>query len=253
MKDYKLTVTENTLAAKNIYRMSLYSNETLPSVIGGQFLHIEVPGKLLRRPFGILSADEHYISIMYAVVGEGTKNLSEVKVGDELNALLPLGNGFVLSAEMKKIALLGGGIGAVPLLPVPATYPDKEFYSYLGFSCSDYKILEDEFAKVSKKLVLCSDDGSCGIQGYPLQRLKEDISKYNYDAVLACGPMAMVRALKRENLPVKVYVSLEERMGCGIGACLVCTCKIKRKEKKYNLRVCADGPVFLLDEVDLDE
>lgn len=228
--------------------MELESEEPLPKFSGGQFLHIEVPDKLLRRPLGIVKMFDNLLTVIYAVVGEGTQNLSNVKSGHMLKAILPLGNGFAIPGNAKRIAILGGGLGAAPLLPVISAYKEKDFYSYLGFACKDNIILEEDFKAVSKRTVIATDDGSYGFKGYALNAFQKDLQENNFDMVLACGPTSMLKAIKNAKLSMPVFVSLEERMGCGVGACLVCACKINRNGIK-NLRVCADGPVFDLNEV----
>ena len=251
MKDYILTITSNKQIARNVFKTEFSCQEQLPKFIGGQFLHLQVPGKILRRPLGILEMTAHYCSIVYAVVGEGTLILSQMKEGDSLKAIMPLGNGFILPKTYKKVALLGGGLGVVPLLPVITSYPEIEFYSYMGFKSRDDVILYDEFTKLSKKTCFTTEDGSFGACGFSIDALKEDLEKNNFDAVLVCGSLLMLKAVKKANFKVPVYVSMEERMGCGVGACLVCTCQVKKGNNIENLRVCIDGPVFKLDEVAL--
>ncbi|HEY8423146.1 MAG TPA: dihydroorotate dehydrogenase electron transfer subunit [Clostridia bacterium] len=251
MKDYTLVIASNKQIANKVFRTQFISDEPLPKFRGGQFLHLQVPGKVLRRPFGILEMTSNTVSIVYAVVGEGTQILSQMKEGEALKAMLPLGNGFILPKTYKKVALLGGGLGAVPLLPVINTYPDIEFYSYMGFRTKDDVILYDEFNKLSKKTCFATEDGSFGCRGYSLDALKEDLKTNNFDAVLVCGSKPMLQAVKNANLDIPVYVSMEERMGCGVGACLVCVCEVKKGENVENLRVCLEGPVFMLDEVTL--
>lgn len=249
MKDYNLTLTENRQVADKIFKAEFTCDQKLPGFRGGQFLHLQVPGKVLRRPFGILEMTENYLSIVYAVVGEGTQIMSEMKKGEILKAMLPLGNGFMLPKTYKKVALLGGGLGAVPLLPVITTYPDIEFYSYMGFRSQKDVILYEEYSKLSQKTVFATEDGSFGYKGYSLDALKEDLKSNDFDAILVCGSKPMLQAVQEAGFKIPVYVSMEERMGCGVGACLVCACQVKKGENVENLRVCLDGPVFMLDEV----
>jgi dihydroorotate dehydrogenase electron transfer subunit len=251
MKDYNLTIISNNQIARDVFKTEFSCQEQLPSFIGGQFLHLQVPCKILRRPLGILEMTANYCSIVYAVVGEGTRILSKMKKGDCLKAMLPLGNGFVLPKTYKKVALLGGGLGVVPLLPVINTYPEIEFYSYMGFKSRDDVILYDEFNKLSKKACFTTEDGSFGSCGFSIDALKDDLETNNFDAVLVCGSIPMLKEVKKANFKIPVYVSMEERMGCGVGACLVCTCQVKKGDNIENLRVCIDGPVFKLDEVAL--
>ncbi|HEY8390851.1 MAG TPA: dihydroorotate dehydrogenase electron transfer subunit [Clostridia bacterium] len=249
MKDYQLVINSNKEIAHKVFRAKLECQEKLPQFIGGQFLHLQLPNRILRRPLGILKINENCVEIVYAVVGEGTLELSQLKNGTPLKAMLPLGNGFILPNGYKKVALLGGGLGSVPLLPVIKTYKDIEFYAYMGFRSKDNVILYDDFKSSAYRTVYATEDGSFGEKGYALSALQNDMKDIRFDAVLVCGPTPMVKAVKNADLNVPVFVSLEERMGCGVGACLVCTCKIKKGEQIENLRVCADGPVFKLDEV----
>lgn len=251
MKDYRATVKSNTVIAENVYMITL----TLPEaaqIRGGQFADISVGGEyLLRRPLGICIAEGRDISLCYQVKGGGTKKLTEVKPGDKLDVLLPLGNGFDVSAY-KSVAVIGGGVGIFPLLSViRENYKQKDFYSYIGFRSKSCACLLNEFEK-SKTLTVTTDDGSAGVKGNAVEAFLADFGNTKHDAIIACGPPVMLSVLKKKlaenNINIPCYVSLEERMGCGIGACLVCVCK---KTDGENARVCKDGPVFNIEEVEL--
>ena len=187
----------------------------------------------------------------YAIVGEGTKILSQYKTGDKIKVLLPLGNGFTPDKSYKKIILLGGGMGSAVLPAIPTCNPQLEYYTYLGFANKDKVVLEKELSKVSKEIKVATDDGSYGEKGFVTDILAGDMQRLKPDAVFCCGPEVMYKALKKalQGFDVPIIVSLEARMGCGIGACLVCNCKVKRKGVEEYARVCVDGPVFKLDEV----
>lgn len=249
MKDIRFRVSHNAPLNEKVWIMTLSASETLPVIQGGQFLHLTVPGKLLRRPFGIFDYGQDYVKLVYAVVGEGTKILTTVAVGTELDCLLPLGNGFVLGENHRKIALLGGGLGVVPLYSVTKSYPDRIIDAYLGFGCGDNVILREEFESACRKTIIATDDGSCGYKGYAADAMLEGADFSGYDIVLACGPRAMLKNIATKIKDMPVLVSMEERMGCGIGACLVCTCGVRSGDGRKNLRVCADGPVFPIEEV----
>ena len=166
--------------------------------------------------------------------------------------MLPLGNGFMPDKNVKKVVLLGGGMGSAVLPAIPTTYPALEYYTYLGFANKDKVVLEEEMAKVSKQLTVATDDGSYGKKGFVTNILAEDMAKLKPDVVFCCGPEVMYKALKKalEPFDVPIIVSLEARMGCGIGACLVCNCKVKRAgEEETYVRVCVEGPVMKLSEV----
>lgn len=247
MREITATVLENVRIAEEVYSLTFACEEQL-SVRAGQFAMLGVNGFPLRRPIAVCKAERERITVCYRLKGEGTRRLSEYKAGDKLSVLLPLGNGFALGAEMKKIAVVGGGVGIFPLIAAIREFAsNKEIYAYMGFRNKAAVCMEYEMRR-SKLLTVATDDGSVGYHGTSVQAFMEDIDKVRPDAVLACGPTPMLRALKNavagRNIPV--FVSLEERMGCGAGACLVCTCE---KSDGGRARVCKDGPVFEINEV----
>lgn len=249
MQDKIIEVTENRLIAKDCYQMRVkmeYSGE----IRGGQFIHIKLPNAYLRRPFCIADFKEGEMTLYYQIVGEGTKQLSQVAVGEQLKALFPLGNGFFLD-DYKKIAIVAGGIGTAVFPAVISAYPDKEYYTFFGFSDKERVILENEMRERSEEFYLSTDNGSAGEKGFVTDRLAKEIERIRPDVVIACGPKVMFRSLKKtmDGRGIPTLVSMEERMGCGIGACLVCTCKVKKEDGEHQYRVCKDGPVFDLNEV----
>lgn len=255
MTDSVFEVVENQLIANDIFEMTL-KTDRLPSISAGQFANVKIPNRtdlILRRPFCIYSADNknNSIKIGYALRGEGTKALSQLEKGQKLNVLLPLGNGFPQIDADKKILLVGGGIGVLPLLSVAETYKNKIF-SCIGFKDKSLVIKEDEFQKFSAQCITATDDGSHGKKGYVADVLAQYIEGINPDVIFACGPEIMLKSLKPFTKQYQTFVSLEQRMGCGIGACLVCSCKTKKDDGEHYLRVCADGPVFKFDEVFYD-
>lgn len=195
---------------------------------------------LLSRPISIYDIGENYIGFLYKVIGQGTTLLSKMKPGEDITLHGPYGNGF---PEVKgKIALLGGGLGTAPLLQTAKELKNIEGVQkidmYLGFS--EKAILEDDFKKYSDNVVI-------NIGGY----ITDDINVNDYDYILTCGPEIMMKKLVDmcKGTDTKVYVSIEERMACGVGACLVCTCRTKNGNKK----TCKDGPVFLGEDVYYDQ
>ncbi len=213
----------------------------------GQFAHIAVPGKTLRRPISICDATDTTLRIVFQVKGEGTEILSKTKVGDEIDILAPLGHGFTIPKD-KKIAFVGGGIGVPPMLY--SAKQSSNSVAVLGFRNKDAVILEDDFKKVCEKVYVTTDDGSYGIHGFTTDIVKNIIN--DVDLVCACGPTPMLKVLaqicKENNKPCQV--SLEERMGCGIGACLVCACKTLDKDGNVeHSHVCKKGPVYNAEEV----
>jgi dihydroorotate dehydrogenase electron transfer subunit len=220
---------------------------------GGQFLNVSTGSDkhLLKRPFGIMKVEGDDVTVCYQLKGEGTHNLSEVKCGESLSVLLPLGNGFNIPEEAKNIVVLGGGVGIFPLISVIRQHKDKNFYSYIGFRNKAACCLLDELEK-SAKLTVVTDDGSYGAKDNAVSAYFKDIQNVKADLIIACGPPIMLKVLKAQlkekGVKTPCLVSLEERMGCGIGACLVCVCG---KADGHNARVCKDGPVFNIDEVNL--
>lgn len=233
--------------ADGIFDFTLECPELASKAKAGQFAHIAVTGKTLRRPISICDADENTLRIVFQVKGEGTKILSETKVGDELDVLAPLGHGFEIP-EGKKIAFVGGGIGVPPML-YSAKQADSAI-AILGFRNKNAVILENDFESVCEKVYVATDDGSYGINGFTTTVLEAIIN--DVDLVCACGPMPMLKGIakicKDNNKPCQV--SLEERMGCGIGACLVCACKTLDKDGNVeHSHVCKKGPVYNAEEV----
>lgn len=252
MKELTATVKENIKIAENIYSLTL----TLPEEVeikGGQFLNLSTgnPANLLKRPFGVVGCEGKDVTVCYQLKGEGTHTLSKAEVGAKLNVLLPLGNGFTIPESAKNVVVIGGGVGVFPLISVIRQHKDKNFYSYIGFRNADAVCLLNELEK-SQKLTVVTDDGSYGAKGNAVAAYLADKGNVKADIIIACGPPIMLKVLKsklkEEGITTPCLVSLEERMGCGIGACLVCVCK---KSDGNNARVCKDGPVFNIDEVEL--
>lgn len=249
MKDYIATIVKNEKIAENIHAVTFDLGE-LVKVRCGQFGNISIGGThLLRRPIAICKVDENQVTFCYQLKGEGTKILATMGAGTRLNVLMPLGNGFFVEENEKKVALVGGGVGTFPLISVLRQYGmEKEISAYIGYRNKNAVCGVEEFEK-AHKFAAVTDDGSYGERMNAVQAFERDLQNGNRpDVVLACGPTPMLRALKtvveRENL--LCYVSLEERMGCGIGACVVCVCD-KTDGKKA--RVCKDGPVFNVKEI----
>lgn len=244
MKDYIATIVKNEKIADNIHAVTFLLDEDV-RVRCGQFGNISVGGAhLLRRPIAVCKVEGREVTFCYQIKGEGTQKLKTMGAGTRLNVLMPLGNGFFVEETEKKVALVGGGVGVFPLISVLREYQGKkEISAYIGYRNKGAVCGVEEFEKANK-FVAVTDDGSYGEKMNAVQAFAADLEKGNRpDVVLACGPTPMLRALKalveKENL--ECYVSLEERMGCGIGACLVCVCDLTNGKKA---RVCKDGPVF---------
>ena len=253
MKDLIATVKSNTKIAENIYMLTLTLPEDAGEIHGGQFVNLSTGNgaNLLRRPLGVCKIDGNYISVCYQVKGGGTQYLTTVEAGRPLQILLPLGNGFDLKGA-KNVVVIGGGVGVFPLIAtIREHYKDINFYSYIGFRNRAAVCLVDELNK-SKKLTVVTDDGSYGGKGNAVSAYLEDAENIKADMIISCGPPIMLKILKQKlgeaGIKTPCFVSLEERMGCGLGACLVCVCK---KTSGDNARVCHDGPVFNINEVEL--
>lgn len=232
--------------AKGIFDWKVKNAQLAKTARPGQFAHVLVPGKPLRRPISICDVQKDTLRLVFEVKGEGTEIMSAMQTGTYVDILAPLGTGFQVDKN-KRYCFIGGGIGVPPML-----YAAKQSENPMvitGFRNKDMVILQEDFASLGAKLFLTTDDGSCGTHGLVTDVLKEKIQEI--DEVCACGPWPMLRAIagicKQEGKPCQV--SLEERMGCGVGACLVCACKVRRNGTEEYLHVCKDGPVFLAEEV----
>lgn len=231
------TIFDITVSTKNM------AKKALP----GQFVHIKCGEEnFLRRPISICDTEDDFLRFVFEVKGKGTLYLSKCQVGDELDILGPLGNGFDLSKSEDGISVfVGGGIGVFPLFKCEKLNPEKSV-TILGFRNKDAVVMEDEFKSYCKDFYLTTDDGSYGKKGFVTDALKEVIEKEKVGCIYACGPMPMLKnvaKMAKEN-NIKCEISLEERMGCGIGSCLVCACRIKSGDGEKYLHVCKDGPVF---------
>ena len=262
-----LIIRENTEISQGIFSMWLEASEITSQSRPGQFvsMYTKDTSKLLPRPISICdyNKEEGLLRVVYRVSGEGTKQFSGYKVGETIDVLGPLGNGYDIQAlaaygknETGCLMVVGGGIGVPPMLGLAkaykAEYPDAKVIAVLGYRNSD-TFLDDELKAVAD-VYYASDDGSIGIKGNVIDAIKADELKA--DVVCACGPTPMLRGLKAycEGSDTPLYVSLEEKMACGIGACLACVCKSKEVDHHshvHNKRICKDGPVFNADDIEL--
>lgn len=247
VKPFELLSNEEI--ARGIFDMRVKNDVIAPLARCGQFAHVYVPSKTLRRPISVCDSNDGVMRLVYQVKGEGTKLMSEMKKGDSVDILAPLGNGFKIE-KGKRYCLVGGGIGAPPMLCTAKQTENPLVIT--GFRSSDLIILQDDFKAAGAELVLTTDDGSAGIHGFVTDILKERIN--DFDEVCACGPYPMLKAIaglcKESGKPCQV--SLEERMACGIGACLVCAVKVRKNGEEIMQHVCKDGPVFNAEEVVFD-
>jgi len=261
MKRYRGKVKWNQAIAKGIYEMAIECSDlNVTSFIPGQFIHIRIPRApylLLRRPVSVnrFERQGELLIIVYQVKGEGTNILSKVQEKEDIDFLGPLGNGFFIPTESQRVFVVGGGIGIAPLRYCLDFWGDRTFYSFLGFRKKEYAYSLDDFYRYCKKLWVTSEDGSIGEKGLVTQVLERVIKEGTIpELILACGPKPMLSALQNiaRKYRIPCQISLEERMGCGIGGCLVCSCKVKKDSGWTYQRVCRDGPVFDSREVILD-
>lgn len=255
MKDVQAIIVENTPIAVGVQSLTFETAEEIP-VRSGQFVNIGVGdgAHLLRRPIAVCKAEGKKITICFQIKGEGTRLLAQKPVGSAVSVLLPLGNGFFLEENERKIAVLGGGAGVFPIVSFLREYAGmgREIDAYIGFRNRDAVCCLDDLSR-GTSLTVVTDDGSYGEKMNAVQAFVSDMGGTDGkkpDVVIACGPLPMLRALKKETETrgIPCYVSLEERMGCGIGACLVCVCN---QTKGGHARVCKDGPVFNAKDVEL--
>lgn len=236
-------VYENIQIADGLFRLTIKGEF---SAKPGQFYMLRCPNKepLLPRPISINYLDDESISFLYQVSGEGTKILSKLKQGDELNLMGPLGNGFDIDKINGKVAIVAGGIGIAPMLYTAKNLKHCDVHVYAGFRDKTYIL--DEFKEYVKDIKISTETGTEGHKGYVTDLFNAE----SYDVVLCCGPEIMMNKIIKvcNEKKVPLYVSMEKHMACGVGACLVCTCKTKHGNK----RTCKNGPVFLGEEIVLD-
>lgn len=251
----KCTVISQDCIAKDIYSLWLKTDKIAAQAKPGQFVSVYCNdgGHLLPRPISLCEIDQEKgtLRLVYRVVGKGTEMFAALKAGDSVEVLGPLGNGFPMEeAEDKRVFLIGGGIGVPPMLET-AKQLKGEPVLVMGYR--DELFLTEEMKKTGE-LVIATEDGSAGTKGNVLDAIRENDLKA--DMIFACGPKPMLRALKAYGLEnnIPCYVSMEERMACGVGACLGCVCQsteVDDHSQVKNKRVCKDGPVFLSTEVEL--
>ena len=251
-------VLSQSILAEGIYDMWL-ETELAMDAHPGQFVGVYPANKatLLPRPISICEVDKEKsaLRLVYRVVGSGTAEFALYQPGDIIMILGILGNGFPLeAAEGKRAVVMGGGIGVPPLLQTAKELSQKgtEVTAVMGYR-NEETFLSDDFKKYAK-MVIATEDGSVGTKGNVIDAMNENCVEC--DVILACGPMPMLRAIKKyaQDKGIKAYISLEERMACGVGACLGCVCKTKEVDHHshvHNARICTDGPVFDAEDVEI--
>ena len=234
-------VKENTALTDCVYKMVL-EGDTTALTAPGQFINITVEGCYLKRPISVFDWDDETISIIYKVVGEGTEKMSKWSVGTECDCLTGLGNGFSPVRSGEKPLLIGGGVGIPPLygLCKRLVAEGKKPTVILGFNTGKEIFCNNDFEALGVRTIVTTVDGSVGVKGFVTDAMKDLEYTYFY----TCGPMPMFRAIEKTAIGSGEY-SFEERMGCGFGACMGCSCKTKYGSK----RICKDGPVLTREEI----
>ena len=237
------SVLSNEPLTKDVYRMVLEGDSqwiTRP----GQFVNIELEGFYLRRPISISDWSENTITIIYKVVGRGTEVMSRMGIGVKLDVLTGLGNGFNPDAECQKPLLVGGGVGVPPLyrLAKELIAKGRKVSVVLGFNKADEVFYADEFKALGADVYVSTADGSMGVKGFVTDAIRE--AAIDFDYFYSCGPLPMLKALC-DCTTVSGELSFEERMGCGFGACMGCSCKTLTGNK----RICKEGPVMKREEI----
>ena len=236
-----MKITDNKKIAEKTYFMS-FEGDTSAITKPGQFINIKLDGFFLRRPISVCDCENGKLSIIYKVVGNGTKEMSELPVGAELDILSGLGNGYDTSKSGDCPVLIGGGVGVPPmyLLCKKLVSEGKKATVILGFNSEKEVFGVDEFKATGAEVYVTTADGSVGTKGFVTDVLKN----LDYTYFYTCGPMPMFKAIESIAKTSGQY-SFEERMGCGFGACMGCTCKTKYGNK----RICKDGPVLEREEI----
>ena len=241
MKQSIFTIISNEALTDSVYKMVL-SGDTSAITAAGQFVNIQLSGKFLRRPISVCDYDETTLTIVYKVVGKGTAQMSAMTVGESLDILTGLGNGYDLSLSGDKPVLLGGGVGVPPMynLAKKLVAQGKTVTVILGFNTQTEIFYENEFKALGCKVIVATADGSYGIKGFATTPLAE----LDYTYFYTCGPEPMLKAVYKATV-TSGQMSFEERMGCGFGACMGCSCKTLTGYK----RICKEGPVMKKEEI----
>lgn len=239
MKSGKWHIISNEPIADRVYRMALRGDTS--GIKPGQFVEIAVPGLFLRRPISVSDVNDDQLTIIYKVVGQGTALMAQMLAGEEINILSGLGNGYDLSLCGEEVLLIGGGVGVPPLIYAAKELrkQGKDVHVVIGFNTKSEVFGEEAFEKMGCEVAVCTMDGSYGEKG-----VVTDIIKLPAPYYYACGPIPMIKAILR-TIGTNGQISMEERMGCGVGICVGCTIETKNGFK----RVCKEGPVFNADEI----
>ena len=240
MKQSIFTILENTALTRDVYRMVL-EGDTSAITASGQFVNIQLSGKFLRRPISVCDWNEDTLTIVYKVVGHGTEAMCAMKAGEKLDILTGLGNGYDLSLSGDHPVLIGGGVGVPPMYGAAKRLAEMGIHAtvILGFNTSSEIFYEEQFKALGCDVIVTTVDGSYGVKGFVTNALPE-----NYTYFYTCGPEPMLKAVYKATA-TSGQMSFEERMGCGFGACMGCSCKTLTGYK----RICKEGPVMKKEEI----
>ena len=241
MKNVIYTIKSNEKLTENVFKM-IFEGDTTAVTAPGQFINIKIEGLYLRRPISIFDCKENELTIIYKVVGTGTEIMSRMEAGTKLDILVGLGNGFDTSVSGDNAVVIGGGVGVPPMfyLAKKLLAEGKNVTAILGFNKADEVFGKEDFEAIGCNTIVTTVDGSMGIKGFVTDALKE----IDYTYFFTCGPEPMLKALYNASVTSGQF-SFEERMGCGFGACMGCSCKTKYGNK----RICKDGPVLVKEEI----
>ncbi len=241
MKQSEFIIKSNKSLTENVFEMTL-SGDTSDITSPGQFVNIRLDGLFLRRPVSVCDSEGDMLTLVYKVVGKGTKKMSEMKEGKKLDLLTGLGNGYDTSVSGENPVLLGGGVGVPPLymLAKKLVSEGKKPTVVLGFNTKDEVFYENEFKALGLNVIVTTVDASYGLKGFACDALKD----IDYSYVYTCGPEPMLKSVYKA-AKTSGQFSFEERMGCGFGACMGCYCKTVTGFK----RICKDGPVLKKEEI----
>ena len=241
MEDVILTIKSNRQIAKDVFEMKLFG-DTSGITNCGQFVNIKIDGLYLRRPISVCDYDSENLTLVYKVVGKGTEKMSTMQEGETLLTLTGLGNGYDVTLSGDKPLLIGGGVGVPPMYNLCKTLLKKGVTPtvVLGFNTKTEVFYEQQFNDLGVKTIIATADGSHGVKGFVTDAMKD----LDYTYFYSCGPMPMFRAIEKVAKTDGEY-SFEERMGCGFGACMGCSCKTLTGNK----RICVDGPVMKRGEI----
>lgn len=243
MKQGKYIIKENKNIAANIWRMVL-AGDTSAVTSAGQFINIKLDGHFLRRPISVNDVSADAITIIYKVLGQGTEEMTHLEIGTELDILTGLGNGYSLEEAGVAPVLIGGGVGIPPLYNLAKRLflddTSRKVKVVLGFNTKNEMFYEEEFKSLGCEVIIATADGSYGMNGL----VTDAIADLDYTYFYTCGPEPMLKALHKAT-KTDGQMSFEERMGCGFGACMGCSCKTITGYK----RICKDGPVLRKEEV----